>query len=131
MDTRKLARKELALEYRAKGLNCAQSVVLAFKDLVNYSEEELLKITQGFGTGIGGSTLGTCGAITGADIIINLMSSDRPTAMKRSKELIERFYAQNGSVTCRVLKGIDTGKVLRTCNDAITDAVVFTEEILK
>ena len=37
---------------------------------------------------------------------------------------------QNGSVICRDLKGVDTGNVLRACNDCIADAVRIMEKEL-
>ena len=46
------------------------------------------------------------------------------------KEYVKKFQEQNGSYLCRELKGVETGKVLRSCPDCIRDAVALTEEYL-
>ena len=52
-----------------------------------------------------------------------------PTTKRQSykdmKELTEKFQKKNGSVICREIKGVDTGKVLRSCDGCIADAVKF------
>ena len=52
-----------------------------------------------------------------------------PTTKRQSykdmKELTEKFQKKNGSVICREIKGVDTGKVLRSCDGCIADAVEF------
>ena len=46
------------------------------------------------------------------------------------KELTEKFQKKNGSVICHEIKGVDTGKVLRSCDGCIADAVEFLQEYL-
>ena len=46
------------------------------------------------------------------------------------KVLMEKFQERNGATLCRLLKGIDTGKVLRDCPDCVADASEFLEEFL-
>lgn len=57
-----------------------------------------------------------------------------PTTKRQSykdmKELTEKFQKKNGSVICREIKGVDTGKVLRSCDGCIADAVEFLQEYL-
>ena len=43
---------------------------------------------------------------------------------------MKRFEEKNGSTICRDLKGVDTGKVLRTCPGCIEDAVEIVQEVL-
>jgi len=94
--------------------------------------EDIFAITQGFGTGIGGSLEGNCGAISGACVIAGLMNKNgnRMETMKNSRKIITSFKEQNGSVICKELKGIGTGKVLRECDDCVRDAVKFLGEII-
>ena len=40
------------------------------------------------------------------------------------------FAEQNSSLTCKELKGVETGKVLRSCPDCIMDAVEIAEKVL-
>ena len=47
-----------------------------------------------------------------------------------ARQITKAFRDQNGSVICKELKGVDTGKVLRSCDDCIADAVRLVEEIV-
>ncbi len=127
------ARSDKAVEYKRSGMNCAQSAALAFADMVDMDEAEIAAMTQTFGVGIGATMEGTCGAVVGANIMLGLIDKDdtRPNNMKKAKEMLLRFKEQNKAVTCRNLKGIDTGVVLRECNDCVADAVLFLEDILE
>ena len=44
---------EIAKQNFNSGLNCAQAVVLAFKDQMNMDEQTLKKLIIGFGGGVG------------------------------------------------------------------------------
>ena len=44
--------------------------------------------------------------------------------------VMEMCGALSGSCICRELKGVETGKVLCSCPQCITDAVALTEEYL-
>ena len=130
------SRKKIAIEKHDLGYNCAQSVALAYADLVDMAPEQLFKITEGFGLG-GGNMQGTCGAISGAIALIGLLNScgdlEHPSTKAQTydlgREILERFMAQNGSVLCHELKGAGTGKVLRSCPDCIMDACQLFEEL--
>lgn len=126
-----------ALENHSKNYNCCQSVACAYCDLVGISEENMFKICEAFGLGMGCMD-GTCGAITGAVILAGLKNStanlDHPDSKgdtyKLSAAIMNNFQAKNGATICRELKGIDTGKVLRSCNGCIEDAALIVEDIL-
>ena len=47
-----------------------------------------------------------------------------------SWELTTSFREKCGSTVCRELKGIDTGKVLCSCQDCIRNAVEAAQEVL-
>jgi C_GCAxxG_C_C family probable redox protein len=64
-------KENIATDYFKNGFNCAQSVLIAFKDEFNISEKDLLKISCGFGGGMGGLQK-TCGAVSGANMVIGL-----------------------------------------------------------
>lgn len=130
-------RVSLALEKHDKGYNCAQSVSCAFCDLTDVDEEILFRMTEGLGLGMGGMD-GTCGAISAAAVLSGLQLStcnlespnSKAVSYQSAKECLEEFKAQNKSVICRELKGVDTGHVLRPCNDCIADAVRIISEKL-
>lgn len=132
-----MTKKELAIAYHDKGYNCAQAVICAFSEELGVSEEILFKAAEGFGLGMGCMN-GTCGAVSGAVMAAGFKNStgnfDGPKSKldtyKLSKQILESFEEKNGSVTCRELKGVDTGTVLRSCPGCIEDAVDLVNEVL-
>lgn len=130
-------RVKLALENHSRGYNCAQSVCCAFSDLVDMDEETLFRITEGLGLGMGGME-GTCGAISSAAILAGLTCStanlDQPNSKavsyKTSKGCMNAFKDKNGSLICKDLKGVETHRILRTCDGCIKDATEIIAETL-
>ncbi len=126
------SRKELAAEKKRNGYNCAQAVACTYCDLFGIEETEMAAMTQALGTGVGGTMEGTCGAITGACVLLGMANKEegRPKAMRDARTLMNRFMERNKTATCKVLKGIETGVVLRECEDCVRDAAEFVEQIL-
>lgn len=126
------SRIEQAVARKHAGMNCAQAVALTYADLANVSEDIVLAAVSGLGTGIGASFEGTCGAITGAVVILGLIkkNSSRMEIYKDAKYINTKFLERNKAVTCKILKGFGTGKVLRECDDCVRDACEFLEDIL-
>ena len=129
-------RVEKTLELHNKGYNCAQAVACAYCDLVGMSEDEMFRVMEGYGLGMGCMN-GICGAVSGAVALAGMKNSfgcSNPTSKKStyqlSGEILKEFNAKNGSAICRELKGVDTGKMLRSCNDCIRDAAELAEKIL-
>lgn len=127
------SRIEEAVGKKKLGLNCAQAVACTYCDLVGIDEQTMQAITQPFGVGIGATLEGTCGAVTGACMIIGLLNKDsgRRKSMTDAKQLLKNFQERNSTVTCKELKGIGTGAILRECNDCVRDAAEFLEKILE
>lgn len=109
-------RAERAEENFKKGLNCAQSVVLAFSDLTGISEEDLLRMSAPFGGGVG-RMREICGTVSGMMMIAGLIfyNAKTPTTKEKSElyareqELASRFREMNGSIICReLLSGVKT-----------------------
>ena len=119
------------------GYNCAQAVACTYCDLVGVEEEMMFRIIEAFGAGQGGLE-GTCGALSGACALAGMKAStgnlEKPNSKAVShqlaKEILKRFKDQNGSVVCKEIKGVGTGKVLRSCNDCIKDAAAIAEQVL-
>lgn len=132
-----MTKKELAISLHDKKYNCAQAVACAFADDLQIDKETLFKLCEGFGLGMG-CTYGTCGAISGAVMLLGLKNSDgnldapatKAATYQLSRELVEKFQEKNHATICRELKGIDTKTVLRSCPGCIEDAVEIVEEIL-
>ena len=119
------------------GYNCAQAVACTYCDLVGVDEELMFRLTEALGAGMGGLE-GTCGALSGACVLAGMKAStgnlEKPNSKAVShqlaKEILKRFKEQNGSVVCKEIKGVGTGKVLRSCNDCIKDAAAIAEQVL-
>ena len=130
-------RVEKALNYHKKGYNCSQAVVCTFWDKIGLDEETAFKVSEGLGFGDSDS-YGTCGAVTGMALVMSMINStgnleapdSKASTYKRVRELNAMFREKNGSTICREIKGLDTGKVLRSCDGCIEDAVVLLTDIL-
>ena len=120
-----------------RGYNCAQIVLCSYAEELGIDEETLFRISEGFGAGIGGM-MQTCGAVTAMFMALGLANSSgdlqacdtKPQTMKKVRELAAEFEKKNGSIVCRELKGIDTGKVLRSCDGCIEDGIRILGEYL-
>jgi C_GCAxxG_C_C family probable redox protein len=123
-------RCEKAVEKKHNGYNCAQAVACSFCKEASMDEDTLKKITQGFGAGLG-TMAGTCGAISGAAVVAGLINQDKAGTSQTVRSVMNQFKQQNGTVICKDLKGVETGKVIRSCDDCVRDAVKFLEDALK
>lgn len=120
-----------------RGYNCAQIVLCSYAEELGIDEEMLFRISEGFGAGMGGM-MQTCGAVTAMFMALGLANSSgnlqacdtKPQTMKKVRELAAEFEKKNGSIVCRELKGIDTGKVLRSCDGCIEDGIRILGEYL-
>ena len=126
-----------AKELHKKGFNCAQAVACVFAEDLGMDEREVFRMMEGFGFGMG--TMGTCGAVSAMAAVVGMARSDGDLEKPRTKKdcyrdmkaLTAQFKEMNGSVICREIKGVDTGKVLRSCDGCIEDGVKLLEEYLK
>ena len=120
-----------------RGYNCAQIVLCSHAEELGIDEETLFRISEGFGAGMGGM-MQTCGAVTAMFMALGLANSSgdlqacdtKTQTMKKVRELAAEFEKKNGSIVCRELKGIDTGKVLRSCDGCIEDGIRILGEYL-
>ena len=96
------------------GFNCAQALLLGTGPRYGMAPELCLKIAAPFGAGMG-RTGSTCGAVTGAIMVIGLRCGHSAANDKQTKErcyaatrdFLERFRAVHGSVVCNQLLGLD------------------------
>jgi len=107
-------RSEEAATLFDAGYNCAQSVLCACVDETHLSRESALGVAAGFGGGMC-RTAETCGAVTGALMVIGCRDSSRivndPSYRKvvyaKGLEFMQRFKSLHGSIDCRDLLGCD------------------------
>ena len=115
---------------RKKEMNCCQAALVAFADTLGKGEDDLLRLGSGFGSGMA-TMEGTCGALVGAIMVSSLLSPDGE-ARNNSRAIMSRFKELCGGATiCRDLKGIETGKMLCSCEDCVRNAVHVAGEIFK
>ena len=104
--------EEKAIKLFKEGYNCAQSVFLAFNDVMGLDEKTALKLSSSFGGGIA-RLREVCGAVSGMCMVLGVLYGyDSPTDMESKKahyafirEAIEKFKAENGSIICRDILG--------------------------
>ena len=107
-----MKKSQIALE-NFKTLNCAQSVLLSFAGELNLDEITALKISAGFG---GGMAMGeTCGAVTGAYMVLGMKAQTEGKTFQEIKaetkaavcKFNELFIARHGSLKCKKLLGVN------------------------
>jgi C_GCAxxG_C_C family probable redox protein len=138
-----------ALSIFDSGFNCAQSVLTAFCKEFGLHDEMAFKIACGFGGGMGRMAK-TCGAVTGAFMVIGLKYGQTQSNDKAAKEKVytivrefgDLFAKEHGSLECRELLNCDinTPHGLKTANEkdlfkticpkCVESAVKILEEIL-
>ena len=121
-------RADAAANLKATGqCNCCQAVTKVLADLTDTDEETLQKMSAGFAAGMG-CMEATCGALIGANMILGLRTKGQET-VRQSRELLAKFRQKCGAVTCKDLKGAESGKVLCECPDCVRNAVLALGEL--
>jgi C_GCAxxG_C_C family probable redox protein len=113
-----MTKSEKAMALFSKGFNCSQSVLAAFSEEFDLPEELGLRISCPFGGGMGRRQL-TCGAVTGALLVIGLKYGmgreddieKKVNTYKKTNEFFDAFKQHNGSLSCKdLLQGLDMNK---------------------
>ncbi|MDD3746925.1 MAG: pyruvate kinase [Anaerostipes sp.] len=146
-----MTRKEVGMNYFLEGYNCAQSVVLAFSDILSLDEETLMKISCSFGGGMG-RLREVCGSVSGMFLVAGLLYGyDGPETGQvksdhyaRIQYLAHEFEEKNGSIVCRELLGLsvkhDVPKAAertkeyykkRPCKEIVGIAVEILDDYIK
>ena len=108
--------------------NCCQAVAVALAEETGLSEDTMKKIASGFCVGMG-TMKATCGALIGA-VMVAGMKLDGNGTVKYSKTMSEEFEAMSGALTCKDLKGIDTGVVICPCDQCVRNAVMSYAKVM-
>ncbi|MBP5681261.1 MAG: C_GCAxxG_C_C family protein [Bacteroidales bacterium] len=125
------SRKELAAERKRCGShNCTQAVLCTYADYAGMLEEQIMHLGNSFAAGMGNME-GTCGALVGAGIVLGMHTHDKAKSVKGMRQMMERFQQRNGATQCKLLKGVNDGKVLLECPLCVADACEFLEEQLE
>ncbi len=121
-------RKNIAVE-KKKTCNCAQAVLATYADMAGLTEKQAMDLGNAFGSGMGNME-GTCGALVGAGMALGMITGDKLRSRKAMIGIMNEFQARNGSTQCRALKGVDTGRVLRSCEGCVADACELLEKAI-
>jgi C_GCAxxG_C_C family probable redox protein len=105
---------ESAVSCFKQGFSCSQAILSTFGEQFGLNRETALKLAAGFGGGMGRMAR-TCGAVTGAFMILGLKYGATSSEDKQAKELTyekvrefaARFKERNGTLECRELLGCD------------------------
>ncbi len=108
------SRIETAPALFKEGYNCSQAVFAAHAPLLGVDRQSALKIACSFGAGMGRCG-GTCGAISGALMVVGLKYGNKSVADKEAKEntyaktteVLKQFQERNHSILCKELIGCD------------------------
>lgn len=107
-----------------EGYNCAQAVFGAFSDELSLDFETAIKLSSGFGGGMG-RLREVCGAVSGMFMVFDMKYGYISPTDKESKmalyshiqELAKRFENENGSIICKELLGLEKKKSEPTPED--------------
>ncbi len=127
-----MERAELAVKKQKEGYNCAQAVLCAFSDILEIPEDQLFKISEAFGGGMGG-TQGVCGAVSSmvalaglflSGGIANLPDTTKAKSYAAAASLMREFEEKIGTLECARIKA----EGLRSCPGCVEDAVRIVEK---
>jgi C_GCAxxG_C_C family probable redox protein len=123
------------------GYNCAQAIFSTYGRELGVLPEQALKIASGFGGGM--RIDGTCGAVTGAFMVLGLKfakGQDKP--YDKITAFADNFCKKNKSTACQALIGCDIrtqegmdkavkeGLFRSICSQLVKDSAEILEEML-
>ena len=138
-----------ALDYFSRGFVCSQAVLASHAEELGLEHDMAMKMATGFGGGMA-RLASTCGAVTGAMMVIGLkygrVRLEEPEASEKTYKLIQeltrRMEEKFGSVICKEILGVDistntgrekaiSGNLFGTrCPEFIKYTMEILEEIL-
>lgn len=103
-----MSKGEIAEKYFYDGCNCSQAVACAFAEEMDMNIDTVKRLTVGFGGGMG-RLREVCGTVSGAAFVLSALYGNRNKndIYKMIQDVAGKFEAENGSVVCRQLLGLD------------------------
>lgn len=135
-----------ALQKFSEGFSCSQAILSVYGKQYGIDEKTALRIARSLGGGMA-RTCQTCGAVTGAYIVLGLKDDyvDEKVAKEKTYALVQdfaqRFKEIHGDVNCQKLLGCDLGvpegqdyfrnnKLVHKCKSFVKDASIILEELV-
>ena len=107
--------------------NCCQSMLVPFAAVCGLSEEQAYRLGAHFGSGMKHGS--TCGAVTGALMVLGMAGADHDAA----QELMRRFRRNNQALDCAGLLRLaaQRGEDRKChCDRMVYEAVELLEDLL-
>lgn len=140
---------ENAISLFKKGFRCSQAILSAYATQFGLDQELALRLASPFGGGMG-SLGNTCGAVTGAIMVLGLKYGHskvgelkkKEKANQITKDFVEKFKSRNGSIMCKELlncdistpegrnKAIEEKLFIEICPNLVRDSAEILEELL-
>lgn len=128
-----------------KGFSCSQAIFITYAKQYGIDENTARTIARSFGGGMG-RTCQTCGAVTGAYMVLGFKNDDSDEKSAKEKtyahvqEFARRFQEIHSNVNCQELLNCDLGTadgqnyfknngLLRKCENFVRDAATILEEL--
>ena len=108
--------------------NCCQSVLVPFADLCGLDKETAFRLGANFGSGMRHGS--TCGAVSGALMVLGLLGCDE----KQSTALLRDFRTRHGALDCADLlrASKERGELRKDhCDSLVLEMSRFLEELLR
>ncbi len=145
-----MQKKDIAKKVFYNGYNCAQTVIKSFENELDFDEVAAMNMSAGFGGGMG-KMQKTCGAVTGAFMVLGIYAAQKSTdntIIKKEAGTIsatfhQKFSELNKTSNCFELlktslstpdgkKSYDEQNLKKKiCEKCIYDAIDIVEEIIR
>ena len=106
-------REQKARDRFKAGYNCCQAVAMTYADVLGLSEDEVARLTSGFGGGMG-RMREVCGTVSAMTMVAGALIPANDVSDKAAKtanyalvqSMADEFKQMNGSIICRELLGL-------------------------
>jgi len=130
--------ENMAFQLYQSGFHCAESISKAIIQIFAEDAEGYTpKIATGFGGGIGGSHLETCGALNGGIIALGWLlgrtkpAADRTEVYELAAQYREKFVEQFGSSQCQaLLNGFGKQENMMKCKKLTAEAAGILYDLI-
>ena len=144
-----MKRADNAVSLFGGGLSCSQAILSTYGEPFGLDKKIAIKVAGAFGGGM--AQMGeTCGAVTGAFMVIGLrFGMNKPGDFEAkqktyevTREFAKRFRERRKTIVCRELLGcelgtpdgmqqaLDKGLFVNLCPELVRDAATILEELL-
>jgi C_GCAxxG_C_C family probable redox protein len=130
-----------------EGLSCSQAIFVTYGKQYGIDEKIAKTISSSFGGGMG-RTCQTCGAVTGAYMVLGFINHEDNDKLAKEKTyaLVQAFSSKfnelHGSVNCQQLTGCDfrttegkerfkANNLSNECMGFVRDSALILEELIK